>query len=71
MTMTQWKSEILLAHPLIEAWPCEQWPVVARFNGWLPLPPVVTKTCRQGYFPPRDVCLHQNACSKCVNYIYK
>ena len=39
MTKDQWEKEIKQAHPIITYFPKEQWYEVARFNGWLPLPP--------------------------------
>lgn len=34
-----WEKEIEQAHPIIKHYPKQQWPRIAKFNGWLPLPP--------------------------------
>lgn len=38
--MLQWEKDIENSHPVISYFPIERWPGIARFNGWLPLPPV-------------------------------
>lgn len=38
-SLEQWEREIEQNHPIISYYPRERWPEVARFNGWLPLPP--------------------------------
>ncbi len=37
--LEQWQEEILEAHPVICHYKKYQWPMVAKLNGWLPLPP--------------------------------
>jgi len=39
MTQKQWEKEIAERHPIITYFPKKNWARVARFNGYLPLPP--------------------------------
>lgn len=39
MSKLEWEQAIEKQHPVIRCWVKAKWPLIARLNGWLPLPP--------------------------------